>query len=93
MADLEGLTEAEVLDHFDVVKKCVKALREAYQPEGFNIGINMGRVAGAGVIDHVHTHIVPRWNGDTNFTTVVADLRVVPQALASNYKDLKSKIA
>jgi ATP adenylyltransferase len=93
VADLEELTEAEILDHFDLVRKCVKALREAYQPEGFNIGINMGKVAGAGVEDHVHTHVVPRWNGDTNFTTVVADLRVIPQALASNYKDLKSKMA
>lgn len=92
-ATLEELTNEELFEHFDLVRKGVKALKEAYKPDGFNIGINLGRVAGAGVEDHVHTHIVPRWNGDTNFTTVISDTRVIPEALASTYAQLAKKMA
>lgn len=93
LATFEELSDEELFEHFDLMRKCARALKGAYKPDGFNIGINLGRVAGAGVEGHVHTHIVPRWNGDTNFTTVVSDIRVIPQALASTYTDLKGKIA
>ena len=92
LAAFEELTDEELFEHFDLMRKCTRALKGAYKPDGFNIGINLGRVAGAGVEGHVHTHIVPRWNGDTNFTTVVSDLRVIPQALASTYSELKGRI-
>ena len=93
LAAFEELTDEELFEHFDLMRKCTKVLKGKYKPDGFNIGINLGRVAGAGVEGHVHTHIVPRWSGDTNFTTVVSDIRVIPQALVSTYRDLKGKIA
>jgi ATP adenylyltransferase len=91
IASLEEMTAAERHEHFDIVSQCLKALREEFKPEGFNIGINMGKVAGAGIEDHVHSHIVPRWNGDTNFITTIADVRVVPEALADTYRKLKER--
>ncbi len=90
--NVEGLSDDELLQLFDLVRKSTRALTEAYNPQGFNIGINQGRVAGAGIEDHIHAHVVPRWNGDTNFVTTVADLRVLPDALSSTYEDLKGKI-
>ena len=66
-------------------------LREVFKPGGFNMGINQGRTAGAGIDGHIHTHVVPRWPGDTNFMTVNADVRVIPEALASTYSRLKGK--
>lgn len=93
LADLEGLTDEELLEHFDLVRKSTRALTEAYKPQGFNIGINLGRVAGAGVEGHIHTHIIPRWSGDTNFITVVSDIRVIPQALDATYSELLGRIA
>ncbi|MFA4837369.1 MAG: HIT domain-containing protein, partial [Dehalococcoidia bacterium] len=62
---LEALDDEEMLEHLQLVTRCVAVLKEAMKPNGFNIGINLGRVAGAGIEDHIHTHIVPRWNGDT----------------------------
>ena len=93
LATLDELSNEELLEHFDLVRRAAKALTKAYKPQGFNIGINLGRVAGAGVEDHVHTHIIPRWNGDTNFVTVISDIRVIPQALDSTYAELKEKMA
>jgi ATP adenylyltransferase len=90
---LDELTDEELLEHFNLVRKCVRILAEEYKPEGFNIGINLGKVAGAGIDDHIHTHIVPRWNGDTNFMTVVADMRAVPHALAATYDELSERMA
>jgi len=86
--DLEELADDEILEHFDLVRRCTRALRKAFQPAAFNIGINIGKTAGAGIGDHIHTHIVPRWEGDTNFMPVVADTRVLPEALASTYDKL-----
>lgn len=89
---LEELTDEELWEHFDLVRKSTTALRKAFQPAAFNIGINIGKTAGAGIGDHIHTHVVPRWDGDTNFMPVVADTRVMPEALASTYDKLKGLI-
>ncbi len=88
VADLEKLTAEERHEHFDIVSRSTEILRRIYHPDGFNIGINLGRAAGAGLEDHVHTHIVPRWQGDTNFMAVAADVRVLPDALAAVYQKL-----
>ncbi len=90
-ANLEELTEAERNEHFEIVSRSVRLLRRVFNPGGFNIGINIGKVAGAGIVGHVHTHIVPRWQGDTNFMTVISDIRVVPEALAETYEKLEGK--
>jgi ATP adenylyltransferase len=91
VADLEELGEEELKEHFETVRRCVRVLREEYNPEGFNIGINLGEAAGAGIVGHIHTHIVPRWGGDTNFMPVLADAKVLPEALAETYQRLKSR--
>ena len=74
-----------------MVIKSIGFLREVFKPGGFNVGMNLGRVAGAGIADHIHTHVVPRWGGDTNFMPVLADVRVLPEALADSYQKLKGK--
>ncbi len=89
---VEELTDDEMWEHFDLVRRSTKALRKAFDPAAFNIGINIGKTAGAGIGEHIHTHIVPRWDGDTNFMPVIADTRVLPEALASTYEKLKGLI-
>ncbi len=79
--DLDGLTDDEVSDLWKLVRRCIVVLKREMKPDGFNVGINLGKVAGAGIIEHVHIHIVPRWSGDVNFMAVIADTSVVPQAL------------
>jgi len=91
VATMEELTKKELHEHFEIVSRSLKVLRQVFNPGGFNIGINMGKVAGAGLEEHVHTHIVPRWQGDTNFMPVLSDVRVVPEALAETYEKLKGK--
>ncbi len=93
LSNLQDLTDDELFEHFDMVRKSVNALRNEYNPQGFNIGMNLGNAAGAGIEDHIHTHVIPRWNGDTNFVTVVSDLRVIPHALDATYAELAGKIA
>jgi ATP adenylyltransferase len=88
---VEDLTAAERDEHFQLVSRCITVLKEELKPAGINFGANLGKVAGAGVEDHFHSHIVPRWNGDTNFIPVLADIRVVPQALADTYDALVGK--
>jgi ATP adenylyltransferase len=91
VASLEELTDAELHEHFEIVQRSIKIIRQVYKPDGFNVGINMGKVAGAGIDDHMHTHIVPRWQGDTNFMPVMADIKIVNEALAETYQRLKEK--
>ena len=88
VADMDDLTEEEYLDLMNLVRTSVRLLRRAFSPHGFNVGINLGRVAGAGIDDHIHIHVVPRWNGDNNFMPVVADTRVVSQSLEAVYDAL-----
>jgi len=88
-ADLAELTDEESLDMMRLVRKSIRALQEAFRPDGINVGVNQGTAAGAGIADHVHMHIVPRWNGDTNFMPVFADVKVIPEALEVTYDKLK----
>lgn len=87
-ASIEDLTEDELHEHFEIVRRATRILREVLKPGGFNLGINLGKVAGAGVDDHVHTHVVPRWQGDSNFMPVIAEFKVLPEALAATYRKL-----
>ena len=89
IGDFNGLDDEELLEMMQVVKRCLEILREKMNPNGFNIGMNLGRVAGAGFEEHLHIHIVPRWNGDTNFMPVLADTKVIPISLREAYKLLK----
>jgi ATP adenylyltransferase len=79
--DLEGLTDEEMADLLKLTRKCQRALKRVMRPEGFNIGVNLGKVAGAGIIEHLHIHVVPRWGGDTNFMPVLTNTSVLPEAM------------
>ncbi|HOO76420.1 MAG TPA: HIT domain-containing protein [bacterium] len=79
--DFAGLTSEESAEILETARRMVQALGEAMRPQGFNIGFNLGKAAGAGVVDHLHLHLVPRWEGDTNFMPVLASTRVMPQSL------------
>jgi ATP adenylyltransferase len=83
VGELEGVEDDESLDMQRLMQRCVKALNESMQPDGFNIGMNLGTVAGAGIPDHLHWHLVPRWNGDTNFMPVVAETKVLPELITA----------
>ena len=91
-ADLQDLTDQETKEHFDIIKKGLGLLREVMKPAGFNIGLNVGNVAGAGIAEHLHTHIVPRWQGDTNFMPVLSDTKVIAEAVSGTYEKLKAKL-
>jgi ATP adenylyltransferase len=92
VASFEGMEKDELAELFQMVNKCTKLLSATMQPDGFNIGVNLGRVAGAGVKDHVHIHIVPRWAGDANFMPVLADVNVIPEALDSVFDRLSQAL-
>jgi ATP adenylyltransferase len=92
-ADLNDLDDEEMLEMLAMTRRGVNLLKKAFKPDGFNIGINMGRVGGAGIADHIHIHIVPRWSGDTNFMPVIADVRVIPESLSAVYCALKAAVA
>jgi len=81
VGNLAAATPAELAELMLLMQRAELALREAYAPHGLNVGINLGRPAGAGVLDHLHVHVVPRWNGDTNFMSVVGNVRVLPEEL------------
>jgi ATP adenylyltransferase len=87
---LTALTQEQIGDIFSLTRRCEHALTQAIHPEGFNIGINLGKAAGAGIEDHLHVHIVPRWNGDTNYMTAISNVRVIPQQLKETYELLIS---
>jgi ATP adenylyltransferase len=86
---LAATTADEQMELMRLTRHAEIALTEAYTPQGINIGVNIGRPAGAGVLDHLHVHLVPRWNGDTNFMTVVGDTRVLPEDLATTATRLR----
>ncbi len=88
-ADLEDLTADELDDQMALLGRCHRALAAAMQPHGFNIGMNLGQAAGAGLPGHAHWHIVPRWHGDANFMPTVADTKVIPQSLEALWKLLR----
>lgn len=92
IANLQDLSDGEVTDHFNLVKKSLALLKEILNPDGFNIGLNIGKVAGAGIEEHLHTHIVPRWQGDVNFMPVLSNTRVISEELAATYKKLRVAI-
>ena len=83
-----GLDDAEALEIHGLAAAALIALRSAYAPDGYNLGWNLGRVAGAGIVGHVHLHVVPRWSGDTNFMPVLADVKVLPEHLAASRRKL-----
>lgn len=91
-AEIEELSDATLLEINQLLGCCIRWIRAAYKPNGFNIGINLGSAAGAGIPDHVHWHIVPRWGGDTNFMTTVGHVRVLPQSLQDSYDRLKEVV-
>jgi ATP adenylyltransferase len=92
-AGLQELEEPTASELMSVTQRSLRALERAYGPEGYNVGINLGRVAGAGMADHVHVHVVPRWTGDTSFMPVIADTDVLPERLEDTYRVLREAFA
>lgn len=92
LADLDAAEKNLTDELMDLTKRCQTALRDAYNPNGFNLGMNFGKAAGAGVAEHFHMHILPRWIGDANFMTSVGETRTIPEDLRTTYNKLKGKI-
>ena len=90
VANLEDLTDTETHELWATVTDAVRAVKKAYSPEGINVGINLGRPAGGSVSEHLHVHVVPRWTGDANFMTTVANTRTLPEALADTASKLRA---
>ncbi len=93
VAALVDAQPPELAEAMTLVQRAVAALKAEYRAEGFNVGLNQGRVAGAGIEDHLHVHVVPRWSGDHNFVTVVGDTRVLPEELTTTWDRLRSHVA
>lgn len=89
---LSDLNDDEWLDIVGLLNLSIKLLEEVYKPQGFNIGMNLGRVAGAGIEEHLHIHIVPRWSGDTNFMPLISNTKVIPESLEDTYNKLRQKL-
>ena len=88
VAEYESLSTAEMQEMALVVDLCVRAIKEVFTPDGINVGMNLGKAAGAGIPDHLHMHIVPRWAGDTNFMPTIAETKVIPESLKDSYSKL-----
>jgi ATP adenylyltransferase len=88
LEELDPITRAEMME---LTSQCITVLKTIYRPQGFNVGVNIGEAAGAGVLGHVHIHIVPRWKGDTNFMSSVGGVRVLPEALEATYQRVKDR--
>ena len=93
VGELEDLDDDELLELMQLARRTIGALRTAMTPDGFNTGLNLGKVAGAGIAEHLHLHIVPRWQGDTNFMPLLADTPVIPQALEATRSALTEALA
>ena len=89
LSSLDEMTMEEMADLLKTIKDSIGILKKVMKPDGFNVGLNLGEVAGAGVEEHLHFHIVPRWHGDTNAMTVFAEVRVIPEHLEATYRNLK----
>ncbi|HEV3474237.1 MAG TPA: HIT domain-containing protein [Actinomycetota bacterium] len=89
VGNLEELKDDESLDMQKLLGRCVQALKEAMEPNGFNVGMNLGQVAGAGIPDHIHWHVVPRWSGDTNFMPLIGETKVLPELLRETYEKMR----
>lgn len=87
--DFASLSQEEAHEMMDLIQACVRILREHFSPQGINVGLNLGEAAGAGIREHLHFHLVPRWNGDSSFMAVMNETRVVPEHLLSTYQSLK----
>ncbi|WGI18138.1 HIT domain-containing protein [Methanonatronarchaeum sp. AMET-Sl] len=91
-SDYTSRTEEEVLESQRILSGYIKAAEKVFEPDGFNVGTNLGRVAGAGIETHIHQHIVPRWEGDSNFMPVIGETRVISQDLKSSYDEIKKEL-
>lgn len=90
-SNFDGLEDDEILELIRLLGRSMRVLQDAVQPDGFNMGINLGRIAGAGIEGHLHIHVVPRWQGDTNFMPVIGETKVVSEALEATYDHLKKQ--
>ncbi|NTW02614.1 MAG: HIT domain-containing protein [Oscillochloris sp.] len=92
-ADMPGLDATTANELFTLTQQCVSILSDVYQPHGFNLGMNLGSIAGAGIAEHLHMHIVPRWSGDTNFMPIIGGTKLIPEDLDASYARLKPGFA
>ena len=90
--ELRKLPEPAAHEIMELSQRLETALREIYRPDGVNLGMNIGEAAGAGVADHIHMHVLPRWSADTNFMTTISETRILPEALATTYERLREKL-